>query len=42
MEQKSIVQEGSLEGVIKTVKGLIANVEMKIKKGCENNSAPCV
>ena len=31
MEQKSIVQEESLEGVIKTVKDLIAQVESRIK-----------
>lgn len=31
MEQKSIVQEENLEGVIKTVKDLIAQVESRIK-----------
>ena len=30
MEQKSIVQEENLEGVIKTVKDLIAQVDDKI------------
>ena len=32
MEQKSIVQEESLEGVIKTVKDLIAQVSDKIRQ----------
>ena len=32
MEQKSIVQEESLEGVIKTVKDLIAQVDDKINR----------
>lgn len=32
MEQKSIVQEESLEGVIKTVKDLIAQVDDNINR----------
>ena len=32
MEQKSIIQEESLEGVIKTVKDLIADVEIIMEK----------
>ncbi|MCK5226139.1 MAG: hypothetical protein KAQ89_05430 [Planctomycetes bacterium] len=32
MEQKSIIQEESLEGVIKTVKDLIAQLDIKIKR----------
>ena len=31
MEQKSIIQEESLEGVIKTVKDLITQLDVKIK-----------
>ena len=33
MEQKSIVHEESLEGVIKTVKDLIAQAESRIRAG---------
>ena len=32
MNQKSIIQEESLEGVIKTVKDLIARTDVKIKQ----------
>ena len=39
MEQNLIPQSGSLQTVIDTVKDLIADVEMKIKKDAKNNSA---